>query len=347
MAVRRKVDVSKLAGLVQVAQNQEVSKGNKKTDDPNFPLFTTPVNEDILVYIPKTNMISTENGDEMGVLRAHIHDYKTGKQYGQFRCISNLVGPGFEDLGYDGSCPACEAVRECWDLYNKKLETEAQKLGMASPQDDTNDILKPFKDKFRDEMELRGAEEYVTFPIVKVPMEGKMTPSKNAMNELQPVFVTWRKKRYEDSIISALEGLMDNPGHPAGMFWMWKFSYNTEGKQATARDSAKNAKYMPLEQGLQKFGQALADACENASKDFTLVKATEVLVANQFMFKEDLEAEVNRVMAKTRNMLELTGGGVVAPALGGATQTTPVLGDGVNPLMNFSSENVSLGLDNN
>ena len=343
---RRKIDMSLLEGLVQGAENQTVSKGNKKTDDPNFPVFATHVNEDILVYIPKTNCVETENGVDMQLLKAYIHDYKSGKQYGQLRCISNLTGnPAYDALGYDGTCPACEATKDCWDLYNTKLKAEADKLGI-DVQNDVNDVLKPMKDKLRDEMEMRGAEEYVTFPIVIIPMKAKMTPSDDAIANLKPVFVTWRRKRYEDNIVSALEGMMDNPGHPAGMFWLWKFSYNTEGKQATARDSAKNAKYMPLESGLAKFGQELADACEDAAKNFTIVKATEVIVANQFLFKEDLEDEVNRVVNRTRTQLELSKvGGATQPQLGGATAPQLSLTGG-NPLDNFGkTEAPSIGLE--
>ena len=93
---------------------------------------------------------------------------------------------------------------------------------------------------------MKGAEEYVTFPIVIIPTKGKMQPTDDAIDNLRVEFVTWRRKRYEDNILAALDTLMVNPGHPAGMYWVWKFSYNTEGKQANARDSAKNAKYVPI-----------------------------------------------------------------------------------------------------
>lgn len=331
---RRKVDISKIGTLLESSANQVVTRGVQKTEDINFPVFATPVNEDILVYIPKTNLVVSEDGqEEMKVVNAHIHDYKKGKQYGQMRCISGLSGGIFDELGYDGSCPCCEANKEVWDLYNEKLKIEAEKLGL-DVQNDTNDMLKPVKEKLRGEMELKNPEEYVTFPIVIIPLKGKMQPTDDAINNLKPVFVTWRKKRYEDSIIAQLEGLMENPGHPAGMFWLWKFTYNTEGKQATARDSAKNAKYMILPTDWKaKYGAELEGACEEVAKEFTNIKATEVLVANQFLYKEDVEEEVNKIMVKTRQQLDLlrVGGG----------QTTPLL-EGVNPLDGYGSSSVGL-----
>jgi len=323
----RKVDVSLISQLNAGAENQEVKKGNRKTIDPNFPVFSTPVNEDILVYIPKTNVITTENGEDMKTLDAFIHDYKQGNGYGQIRCISGLSGGVYtEVLGYDGTCPACEAMTDAWELYRRKLDAEAKKLGI-DPQNDPTDVLKSARQKILSEMDIRGAEEYVTFPVVIIPTKGKMQPTEDAINNLKVQFVTWRKKRFEDNILAALDTLMTNPGHPAGMFWIWKFSYNTEGKQANARDSAKNAKYTPIvdSNALAFLGQYVTH-CEKAAENFTNDKATEVLVANQFLYKEDYDAQINKIMAKTRSLLEIS-------EVGGVVQ--PQITAGVNPLASF------------
>jgi hypothetical protein len=230
-------------------------------------------------------------------------------------------------LGYDGSCPACEAVKDCWALYNRKLEAEAKELGI-DPQNDSGDVLKSARRKILDEMDMKGTEEYVTFPIVIIPtIEGSIKPDPKALNNLQVQFVVWTKKRYEKNIIGALDSLMENPGHPGGMFWVWKFSYDTGGKQANARDSAKNAKYMPITDGnfLNVLNPAKA-TLDKAAADFTNEKANEVIISNQFMYKEDLEDRVNKIMAKTRNLLSLSETeSLGAPALG------------ANPLASFGA----------
>lgn len=336
---RRTVDPSMLQGLVQQAQHQEVQKGSPRTTDKNFPVFSTPVNTDILVYIPRTNVISTENAEEMQVLNAVIHDARIGKQFTSLRCINGLQGPGFDALGYDGTCPACEGTADVWDLYRMKLNAEAKKLGI-DPQNDVNDTLKPVRERILSEMDLKGGEEYVTFPIVIIPTKGKFQPADDALENLEVVFVHWRKSRYEKSILGALDSLMTNPGHPAGMFWLWKFSYDTKGKQPNARDSAKEAKYTPITDGealtlFEKFRQP----AEEKAAPFTLVKAAEVVVANQFLYKEDIEVEVNKILAKTRNLLELANVGGGQPALG-AGQPAGALGVG-NPLANFGTVDAS------
>ena len=331
----RKVDVSLLAQLNAGAENQEVKKGGfSRTTDPNFPVFSTPVNKDILVYIPMTNVVQTENGTEMKLLNVHTHTYREGNYTGMLRCISGLEGGVYSEvLGYDGTCPACEAVKDCWALYNRKMEAEAKKLGV-DPQNDTGEVLKSVRRKILDEMDMKGTEEYVTFPIVIIPTQEKsIKPTPDALKNLQVQFVVWTKKRYEKNILGALESLMNNPGHPGGMFWIWKFSYDTAGKQANARDSAKNAKYMPITDA--NFLNAMAPgkaALEQAAAAFTNEKASEVVISNQYMYKEDLDEKVNKIMAKTRNLLSLS----EAESLG-----APALG--ANALANFGGEALPSG----
>ena len=329
---RRAVNPAMLQQLVQGSMNQELPKGSKKSTDPNFPVFSTPVDEDILVYIPRTNLQVGENGETMNLLQSFIHDGKIGKQFVSLRCINGLTGEFFSELGYDGSCPACDGMVEVWELYNAKMAAEAKRLGIDL-QNDPNDTMKPIRETILREMDLKGAEEFVTFPICIIPQKARFTPTDDADKNIQTVFVQWRKKRYEESIIKTLSGMMNNPGHPAGMFWLWQFVYDTGGKPATAMLAAKNAKYNAISKGDSAHLEYLIPACEESAKEFTLLKAAEVVVANQFLYKEDLEAEVNKVLAKTRQQLDAVKLGVTGqPALGGGA---PQIGAPQNALANF------------
>lgn len=330
----RKVPTELLAQLNQGAATQEISKGGfSKSTDPNFPVFGTPINKDILVYIPMLNVVDGENGPQMNLLSVFTHTYREGKFTNMLRCISGLDGEVFSALGYDGTCPACEAVKDCWALYNRKMETAARSMGV-DPQNDPGDVLKTVRRTNLDEMAIKNSEEYVTFPIVVIPTEEKkLVPAKDAIQNLQPQFVVWTRKRYEKNILGALDSMLNNPGHPGGMFWVWKFTYDTQGKQANARDSAKNAKYMPITDA--NFLNALnpaKPALEQAVSAFTNAKASEVIVSNQFMYKDDLEEKVNKIMANTRNLLNLSevesmGNGT--PAITAAPTAAP------NPLAGF------------
>lgn len=348
---RRIVDTSMLQQLVEHSQSQDVQRGSPRTLDPRFPVFSTPVNQDLLVYIPRTNVVATENGETMQMLHSFIHQGKIGKQFVFLRCISGLAGnPVFEQLGYDGVCPACEAMTEVWELFNLKLQAEARRMGI-DPQDDPHNALKPIRDKLLQEMDLGAAEEYVTFPIVVIPTKARGIPADDWQQNLQPMFVHWRKKRYDSAITDSLQQLMTNPGHPAGRFWIWKYTYDTGGRQPNARDAARNAKYMIIQdpQMLEAL-KSIIPFAEEKAKGFTLLKAAEVVVANQFMYKDDMIVELNKIMARTRRLLDMaraSGGamvslpGQVQPQLppgipaGAVGAVGPVGVPGGNPLMGF------------
>lgn len=334
---RKVVDPTKLVGLVNLASNQEIVKGVPLSSDPkNFPVFRTPVNDSILVYIPRTNVIQAEQGEVLQVLHSHLHSVKIGNRFSSYRCISGLTGNElFDELEYDGTCPACEATAEAWELYNFKMSTEAAKMGI-DPQNDPADALKPTRERILGEMDIRGSEPHVTFPIIIIPTKGRFQPSDDAHEKLEGVFVQWREQRYNDSIIKALNSMMNNPGHPGGQFMLWDFTYDTKGKPATPRDSAKNANYSVITDGqaLQML-EPYRQLAEQKASEFTLVKATEVVIANNFLFKSDYSEEIDKAMRHTRQMLSLskTGGG--QPAIGGGQ---PAIGGG-NPLAGFGQTN--------
>jgi len=332
---RRKVDMAMLQELVEGSQSQEVARGGQRSSDPNFPVFQTPVGQDILVYIPRTNVIATENGEDMQVLRSYIHQGRVGRQFVFLRCIHGLSGTSvFDALGYDGTCPACEATQEAWELYRLKLDEEARRRGI-DPQNDPSDTLKTVRTNLLEELDMRNSEEYATFPIVVIPMKGKLQPVDDWQEKMQAQFVFWRRQRYNDTLLAALDSLINNPGHPAGLFWLWKFTYDTKGKQANARDAARNAKFTVIQDpNVLSMLEPIRAVAEEKAKEFTLLKAAEVVIPNQFLYKEDLEIEVNKIMQKTRQLLELAKQRGVAALPQGQAQ--PQLGMGhVNPLANF------------
>lgn len=335
MSTKRKAsfDPALLQGLVDGASNQEKQQGGARSIDPDFPVFKTPVNENILVYIPRVNMKIDENGETMRVLPALIHNWKVNKKFGASRCVSGLSGGGYDTLGYDGSCPYCEAMNDVWELYNKKMAAEGAKRGV-DPQNDPGDTLKPVRTIALNEMDLKGAEEYVTFPVVIIPMKAPMTPADDWATSARVEFVVWTKKRYDKHIIGGLSSMLVNPKHPAGLFWLWKFTYDTEGKQATAMNSAKNASYVIIQDAAALNMYApMIPTLEAKAQPFTLLKAAEVITDNQFMLKSEMDTEVVKIVAKTTQMLDALST-VSTGQLGGGPQAQIQAG-GVNPLGNF------------
>lgn len=330
---RRTVDASKIAGLVTQAKNQEVVKGTPRTRDPKFPLMTTPVNTKVLVYIPRTNVVQDESGETMQVLQSHQHALKIGRGFSNVRCISGLTGNDlFDELGYDGTCPACDALPEVWDLYNTKQDAEIKRQGLDKDADN-KDALKAFREVALRERAVKESEEFVAFPVVIIPSTG-FKLNDNALAESKAFFVQWRKERYEKLIGKALEAIPSTPEHPGGMFFMWDFTYDTKGKQATAMDSARELTITAITDSasLETY-KTVQDNAEKIAEEFTVNKAAEVIVASEFLYKEDLEKEINRAMTSTRETLALSQAGGLA---GSPQLTAPVAGS--NPLLAFGSE---------
>lgn len=366
-----KLDLGVITQITKETQQQEKPVGFSKTLDPAFPVFTTPVQQSVLVYIPRTNVVETENGEIVENLKTFVHNYKEGKAFLQARCIRGLSGGVFtEQLGYDGECPFCGATSAEWDVYNKKLEYEAKKLGV-DPANDPQEVLKPVKQKLARERAVDNDEEFVTFPVILIPMKAETGKKRNynvADNweeNLQPCFVTWKKKRYEDYITGAIDKLPGTVGvdHEGGTFWIWCFEYDAKGKEPNARDAAKEAKYTPIvdSASLAQY-LPIVETLEARVAEFTREKAQEVLVMNQFYSKADLEQTANKLQAKAKAVLqqleamELGGGSTAAPqGLGaglsgfgnpagstGVEQKTPAqLGTGVDatPPAGFGSFN--------
>lgn len=305
-------DVTKLEAMVAQSQSQKVVKGVQKSTDPAFPVFGTPVNEDVLMYIPRVNMVTDEEGETMAVLNSVLHDYKGNNSWGSMRCIKGLNNEVFSELGYDGDCPVCKALNECWALYNKKIDLKAKELGLSKNADgswdDPEDKLAPYRKTFMDEMAINQPTEYVTFPIVVIPKAPNAAkPVDDWKKEAKAYWLHWRKQRYEEKILKQLDSLDENPGHPAGLMWLAKYTYDTKGGKAEPMLAAKNASYS-ICQNQSKFEEVNA-YCETLAKDFTLTKAVETVIAVNFLDTNAIDKKVDTVMKDTRAKLAVLGNG--------------------------------------
>ena len=312
-----------LAEVLKMRQSQEINKPYGSTDS-KFPLFKTPVNEKLLVYIPALNVVELEDGTSTNdLLETALHNYKSGKRFGTISCISGIdsSSPIAEVLGYSGhTCPACDAVNECWSLVNAKVNALAKELGI-SPDNDPNERLKPSRQKFMQEMAITRADKYVTFPIVVVPHKN-FRVTEESLAEMKAYFVTWTKKRYDEKVCASLTTLFNNPGHIGGRFMVWDFTYDTNGQQANARDAAKNAKFNIITDPAALQGlEAVKVKAEEIAKDFTNIKALEVLTALEPVEYSKILSDTNMVMKETRQILATIGDGTSdTPALAGSPE---------------------------
>lgn len=325
MAMKKVVDPALIGACVAGAENQVISAGTPKSDDPNFPVFRTPLEKDLIVYFPKVCVQNVDGKEVYNPLYSHAHSVRKGaKQYLTYRCISGLSGGAYESLGYDGSCPFCDGIATCWELYNEKMARKAAELGIDL-NNDANDSMKPFRTDFLNEMVIKRAEEYVTFPIVIISDTGAIPQSLEAAT-LEAQYVTMRRDTFEQKIMEPLTKQAVPIPHPGGMFFKWCYTYDTKGKQANVRDAAKNAQYLPIvDMGGVTALQPFVQAAEAKAAGFTNTQAAAVVIMNQFYEKADLEKEADLILADTNRTLSVLKGSAptAAAALpaGGTTAT--------------------------
>lgn len=311
-----------MAEVLKMRQSQEIDKPYGSSDS-KFPLFKTPVNERLLVYIPSLNVIEHEDGTSTNdVLETALHNYKLGKKFGTITCISGIDNdsPIAEILGYkDHTCPACDAVNECWNLVNAKTEAKAKELGI-NPENDPEEVLKPFRKKYIQDMVMTRASKYVTFPIVVIPHKGNRLTGESESG-MSAYYVTMTEQRYREKVCASLSTLFNNPGHIGGRFMVWDFTYDSNGAQHNARDSAKNAKFNIIidPAALQAFEPIRAKA-EELAKEFTNIKALEVLTALEPVEYSKLNSSVDSVMKETRKILAMVSEGSDIAALPSAPE---------------------------
>lgn len=305
MALKKITDPALINEFVTGATNQVISSSTPKSDDPNFPVFRTPLEKDLIVYFPKV-CVSTVDGQEVyNPLVSHAHAVRKGaKQFLTYRCINGLMGGAYDSLHYDGSCPFCDGLASCWDLYNEKMNRKAAEMGIDL-QNDTADTMKPYRQQFIQEMAIKKSEEYVTFPIVIISDTGTIPQTLDA-SKFEAQFVTMRKDTFEQKIMDPLTKQAVPIPHPGGLFFKWCFTYDTKGKPANVRDAARNAQYLPIVDagGVNALQPFVANA-EEAAKSFTNAQAASCVIMNQFYDKEDLVKEVDAILADTNRTLSV------------------------------------------
>ena len=270
----------------------------KSSDEKNFPIFETPINEKVLVFIPNFTE-TTEEGERLLMDKGAVHATFSKNSYAAYRCINGIVS---EEDGYDGSCPQCDAMNQAWELYRVQYEQEVQKRGLDATQD--AEALQPVRSELLKNMAVKGGEVWLTFPIVVVETEeGKLIPKKNTDGtfNVKPEFFQIREKTYKEKWEATLDAMEDSPVHPGGHWFVLDYTYPSKTGKHDKRGSANALKILHKPMG-DKFSE-LEEFCTTVSAAFTPQKSSEVIYANMFYDLEDLKKITDTVMTATRDRL--------------------------------------------
>lgn len=323
----------------QASHNQTGKRVTVRSTDPvNFPVFETPINQKVLVYVPNHRVTNAEGAEEMRMDKGAFHAVISGGQYMSLRCYSGIFN---EDEGYDGSCPLCDTQNDIWELYRKEYASIAKAKGI-DPDNDPEDLLKPVRQELTKNMVVKAPEVWYTFPIVVIECEEGTTNPKvgeDGKLKFQPMWYSIRESTYIDKWAKAFETMADSPTHPAGNWFVLNFTYTPKSGKHDKMGSAR-----ALQVGCKQMSADYiqwADYFNKLTEEWDAFKAQETVIANQYYDLEDVKKIADEAMKPVRQKLEIfelkeqgiTGGTAVAPtnaqqALAGFGSVTEQSADG-------------------
>lgn len=310
------------------------SKAVKSYDPQNFPVFEVPVNQKVLAYIPN-HVVTTAMGTiEMRMDKFPAHPVIDGRSFGNIRCISGITSDD-PQLNYDGTCPLCDAMTECWDLANKQYADVAASRGMSVDAPEAKDALKSERSEIYTNRIIKEAEIWYTFPIVVIDCEEKdgiktTTPKVDANGQLSGT-VMWysiRERTFQEKWVAGYDSLDGEiPTSPAGLWAVLNFTYQPKSGKPDKMGSAKALKvtFKSME-NLKQWALHF----DKLTEAWTPEKAQEVVVLDVIRSMSETQEVADSLMKPVREKLALYQLGAAtapqAPAVGSADATLSQFG---------------------
>lgn len=328
--------------VISASSAQQTGKvQTQKSYDPEFPVFDIPINQKLLVYVPNHTVMMPDGSVGLRQDKFAAHPIIDGRTYGNVRCSQGVV---VDSLGLDGSCPLCSANNEIWDLYHAEYKAIAKTKGISIEAPEAKEGLKEDRKKLAQDMVIKSAEVWMTFPIVVIECEEKdgmltTTPKTTPEGQIvgKPYFYTIREKTYIDKWVPAFDTVAtedgDTPTHPGGRWVILNFTYTPQSGQHTKMGSANALKVAFKTMG--ESYNAWADHFDKMTEAWTPAKAQEVVVLDVVRDMEEMQEVADQLLKPVRDKLalyKLSGAGVTP-----ATPAIGVTGDAQSALANFGA----------
>ena len=332
---KKEMTIEQQVAISSASAKQTGSVSSPKTYDPAYPLFEIPVNQKVLVYIPKHNPYYLDaagqpvlDKDGQPIPRTYVdkfaaHQVRIGKAYSTVRCSGGIVDPA---NNLDGSCPLCDASQKCWDLYNIQYEELCRSRGLAVDSVEAQEQLKDKRKELIQNMVIHKPDITYTFPIVVIETEdGTMKPKIQEDGTIKgtPCFYSAKEMTYEDKWGKPWEAMIDNGQaelgtEPNGWWAVLNFTYTPSSGEPNKRDSARAlAVSYAKKEGFEQW-EAYFD---ELTKDWDAQKAREVLVANSFRDMDEMQAAADEIIKPVLDQLRMHDAQAVngsATAIGGS-----------------------------
>lgn len=318
---------------------QEVGVKRLTSYDPeHFPVFDVPVNQKVLVYVPNHKVQQLDGSMDMRMDKFMAHTLKDGRSYPTVRCISGLTNDN-PQLNWDGECPLCQGMQDCWDLYRKEYDDICASKGYAvGSAEEQADLKQDRIDLIRNQA-IKAEEEWLIFPIVVIDCEEKdgvktTTPKLTADGKMSgtPMWYPIRQRTYEEHWGSAFDQLDDGSTNPAGLWAVLNFTYTPKSGNHDKMGSAKALKvtYKTYEQYAD-----WAKYFDSLTAEWTPIKAREVVVIDAIYSKEETQEIADTVLKATRDKLALYALNGVTPS---SAPSLPQTGSPEAQLANFGAQ---------
>lgn len=281
-----------------------------KTYDINYPVFDTPVNQKVLVYIPNHTVQNEDGVLELRKDKFAAYPVFDGRTYENVRSVEGIEIP---ELGLDKSCPFRGAINECWELVNLETSDIARGKGLDPNASDINEVLKEDRKKLMNAMAVKNPEVWYTFPIVLIDCEekdGKLTtiPKKDAEGKINgtPMWYSIRERTYLDKWSVAFDSIEtedgSTPDNPAGMWAILNFTYTVKNGKHDKMGSAKalTVSFKPM-QGYEQW----AEYFDQMTAEWTPELAQQVVVLDAIRSMDEMNEAVDTIMRHTRDKLAM------------------------------------------
>lgn len=296
------------------AVNQTKSVATPKSTDPvNFPVFEIPVNAKVLVYVPNHVLTDAEGNEVLRMDKPYIHPVLNGKRHGKIRCVRGLS----EAAGYSGECPLCNGEAEPWDLANEIIKEQCKMRGLDVNNAD-DEAVKNVKRENYSKRVIKSSDQFYTFPIVVIETDPndikKIIMDENGNPSHKTYWYTISRTAYEKKWAKTLEGMEDDPTHPGGHTFILNYTYESKSGEYNKRDSARELQVVAKR--LKGF-ESYAEQYDAETEGWDVAKAIETIYDNMFYDEADIQAEVDKILAPTREKLAIYESAANSPQVAG------------------------------
>lgn len=298
--------------ILKASMNQTGEQVRVKSYDPeNYPVFDVPICKKLLVYVPNHTISLPDGGVDLRKDKFAAHAVIDGRSYADIRCSAGVVE---DSLHLDGTCPLCDGVNVCWDLYKYKYTDLLASRGLSAGSPEEKDLLKDDRKDLVKAMVIKKAEVWCTFPIVVIDCEekdGVLTTvpklDENGRINGKAMWYSIRENTFKDKWESAYDGVESSDGsvvtHPGGLWAILNFCYTPKSGSPDKMGSARALKVTYKNMG-NKYDE-WAKYFDKLTEGWTPAKAQETVILDVIRNMDELNEAADTLLADTKRQIQM------------------------------------------